>query len=402
MSLAGVGCVILGADGRSGIVGVRGFFKVEDEITRRTFHSIQPVEGIERVSQLIDVGHGVDVRITRGERLVERHRRQGRGLRGSFDIVLIEAQVGDAVSRAEVGGITGIGAVEQSWVLHLDMVRDEVAVGVVAIPLVIHIVVGFRLIRDGVSISIDEVAAVGSRVEGSLHIAVEESHLFGRPDEAAVVVCIGGIGVDLIRDGVEVGVIQSRSIIFERGPSARLAVAGEGATCPLLELTVRRWIDKPVIETVWHVVVIVIRAAARIPAWAKAHKDVIDRELAAAPVEAVVCAVARIGIGKVGQAIAIGVYEVSGVILTGKGHRLAVDDESATRPVGWNNGAVVRIGWERIKIVRDGVAVLIPGIGVVPLTGQRFRLTGDGEGTAGPPSAVVRGRWSAKSVKSHF
>ena len=89
MSLAGVGCVILDSNERGGIVSVRGFFKVEDEITRRAFQSIQSVKGSERVAQLIGVGHGVDIRITRGEWLVERHRREGLWQGGGFDIVLM-------------------------------------------------------------------------------------------------------------------------------------------------------------------------------------------------------------------------------------------------------------------------------------------------------------------------
>ncbi len=203
--------------------------------------------------------------------MVERY-----GRRRVLNVILMQRKVADPITRAGLRSIAGVAAVEYVGILHLNAVGDEVAIRIVAVPWIIEVGGAFRLIGDGVGIGIGEDATVGSRAERGLHIAVKECRLCGWPGEADVVTLVERMRIDLVGDGVAIGVIKVRGIVFERRPSARLAVAGEGATCPLLELTVRRWIDKPVIETVWHVVVIVIRAAARIPAWAKAHKDVIE------------------------------------------------------------------------------------------------------------------------------
>jgi hypothetical protein len=56
-----VGHVVCLYDGRGGICGLGGLFEIENEVIGWTVQGIQPVEWLERVTQLIRIGHGVSI-----------------------------------------------------------------------------------------------------------------------------------------------------------------------------------------------------------------------------------------------------------------------------------------------------------------------------------------------------
>lgn len=56
-----VGRVVCLEDGRGGLSGLGGLFEIENEVIGWTAQGIQPVEWLERVTQLIRIGHGVSI-----------------------------------------------------------------------------------------------------------------------------------------------------------------------------------------------------------------------------------------------------------------------------------------------------------------------------------------------------